>query len=159
MKESIWISLYRGKGEKNGYAYYSYHRSFGETDALGHVNNTNYFVYLEEARIRLFEQLGFGSADPHEWKFIVASAKCDFINQAYFGQTLKVETNVSKIGNKSFTLVHRIVDANNQTLIALGEVVGVYFNFATQKSEPIPEDLRSRLEKYSVSDIENHLKS
>ncbi|MBB5325871.1 acyl-CoA thioester hydrolase [Anoxybacillus tepidamans] len=126
---------------------------FCETDALGHVNNTNYFVYLEEARIRLFEQLGYGT-DVHEWRFILASAKCDFVNQAYFGQTLNVETNVSKIGNKSFHIVHRILDAKTKALIAIGETAVVYFNFETQKSEPIPDDLRQQLQRYMLSDAE-----
>jgi acyl-CoA thioester hydrolase len=122
---------------------------FCETDALGHVSNTSYFIYLEEARIRMFEELGHGS-DIKEWRFILASTKCDFINQAFFGQRLKIETNVSKIGNKSFQLVHRILDEKTGTLIALGESTVVYFNFETQKSEPIPDDLRKQLEQYTI---------
>ncbi|MBB3869868.1 acyl-CoA thioesterase [Parageobacillus toebii NBRC 107807] len=122
---------------------------FCETDALGHVSNTSYFIYLEEARIRMFEELGYGS-DIKEWRFILASTKCDFINQAFFGQRLKIETNVSKIGNKSFQLVHRILDEKTGTLIALGESTVVYFNFETQKSEPIPDDLRKQLEQYTI---------
>ncbi|PUF89290.1 MULTISPECIES: thioesterase family protein [unclassified Geobacillus] len=122
---------------------------FCETDALGHVSNTSYFIYLEEARIRMFEELGSGS-DLKGWRFILASTKCDFINQAFFGQRLKIETNVSKIGNKSFQLVHRILDEKTGTLIALGESTVVYFNFETQKSEPIPDDLRKQLEQYTI---------
>ena len=30
---------------------------FSETDALGHINNTSYFIYLEEARMKFFEAL------------------------------------------------------------------------------------------------------
>jgi acyl-CoA thioester hydrolase len=122
---------------------------FCETDALGHVSNTSYFIYLEEARIRMFEELGYGS-DIKNWRFIVASAKCDFVNQAFFGQRLKIETNVAKIGNKSFQFVHRILDEKTGTLIALGESTIVYFNFQTQKSEPIPDDLRKQLERYLI---------
>ncbi len=36
---------------------------FSETDALGHVNNTSYFVYLEEARLKFFEALGLATND------------------------------------------------------------------------------------------------
>jgi acyl-CoA thioester hydrolase len=32
---------------------------WGDMDAMGHVNNTVYFRYLEQARIELFEMLGF----------------------------------------------------------------------------------------------------
>ncbi|WP_374719430.1 acyl-CoA thioesterase [Parageobacillus toebii] len=131
---------------------------FCETDALGHVSNTSYFIYLEEARIRMFEELGHGS-DIKEWRFILASTKCDFINQAFFGQRLKIETNVSKIGNKSFQLVHRILDEKTGTLIALGEATTVYFNFETQKSEPIPDDLRKQLEQYMISESKEAAKN
>jgi acyl-CoA thioester hydrolase len=131
---------------------------FCETDALGHVSNTSYFIYLEEARIRMFEELGCGS-DLKEWRFILASTKCDFINQAFFGQRLKIETNVSKIGNKSFQLVHRILDEKTGTLIALGEATTVYFNFETQKSEPIPDDLRKQLEQYMISEAKQAAKN
>jgi acyl-CoA thioester hydrolase len=131
---------------------------FCETDALGHVSNTSYFIYLEEARIRMFEELGCGS-DLKGWRFILASTKCDFINQAFFGQRLKIETNVSKIGNKSFQLVHRILDEKTGTLIALGEATTVYFNFETQKSEPIPDDLRKQLEQYMISESKEAAKN
>ncbi|GLH62691.1 thioesterase family protein [Parageobacillus sp. G301] len=131
---------------------------FCETDALGHVSNTSYFIYLEEARIRMFEELGSGS-DLKGWRFILASTKCDFINQAFFGQRLKIETNVSKIGNKSFQLVHRILDEKTGTLIALGEATTVYFNFETQKSEPIPDDLRKQLEQYMISESKEAAKN
>ncbi|GAJ39252.1 acyl-CoA thioesterase [Saccharococcus caldoxylosilyticus] len=124
---------------------------FCETDALGHVSNTSYFIYLEEARIRMFEELGYGS-NIKDWCFILASAKCDFVNQAFFGQRLKIETNVARIGNKSFQFVHRILDEKTGTLIALGEATTVYFNFQTQKSEPIPEYLRKQLERYLISE-------
>jgi acyl-CoA thioester hydrolase len=124
---------------------------FCETDALGHVSNTSYFIYLEEARIRMFEELGYGS-NIKDWCFILASAKCDFVNQAFFGQRLKIETNVARIGNKSFQFVHRILDEKTGRLIALGEATTVYFNFQTQKSEPIPEYLRKQLERYLISE-------
>lgn len=29
---------------------------FCETDALGHINNTSYFIYLEEARIAFLKK-------------------------------------------------------------------------------------------------------
>jgi acyl-CoA thioester hydrolase len=120
---------------------------FCETDALGHVNNTSYFVYLEDARIQFFKELR-AETNIAKWCFIVASTKCDFLNQAYFDQCIKIETNISKIGNKSFQMVHRMSDAKTGTLIALGEATIVYFNFQLQKSEPIPKHLREKLLHY-----------
>ncbi|KIY23333.1 MULTISPECIES: acyl-CoA thioesterase [Mesobacillus] len=117
---------------------------FGETDALGHINNTSYFVYLEEARIRFFESLGY-SMKLDEWKFILASTKCDFVSQGYFDQLLTVKTYVSRIGSKSFHLEHDIVCSQTNELIAKGNAIIVYYDFKNQKSEVLPELLKEAL--------------
>lgn len=122
---------------------------FGETDALGHVNNASYFVYLEEARIRFFETLGY-SMEIKNWNFILASTKIDFIRQGYFNQCLTIKSNVKNIGNKSFELEHTIVCAENGDVIARGSAVIVFFDFTLQKSAPIPDSLKERLSSYLV---------
>ncbi|WP_066174771.1 acyl-CoA thioesterase [Bacillus marinisedimentorum] len=123
---------------------------FAETDALGHVNNTSYFIYQEEARVEFFGKLGY-ELNASEWHFILASTKCDFLSQGYFGQTLAVETTVHRIGTKSFGLTHEIKDKESRTLIARGLETIVYFNFHTQQSETVPDSLRAKLEQYLVT--------
>lgn len=122
---------------------------FCETDALGHINNASYFVYLEEARIRYFEHLGFNMS-MKSWNFILASATCDFLSQGYFNQTLTINTYVSKIGTKSFTLGHDIVCEETEEIIARGKATIVYFDFETQQSAIIPDFLREGLNKSLV---------
>lgn len=124
---------------------------FCETDALGHISNISYFIYLEEARTDFFIDLGFG-ADLEDWKVILASAKCDFVRQGYYNQKLKVVTEVQRIGRSSFTIVHRIEDEETDELIAGGEASAVYFDFKDQKSEKIPDNLRKMLEKHLVKE-------
>jgi len=122
---------------------------FGETDALGHINNTSYFIYLEEARIRFIEALGY-QMDSGNWNFILASTKCDFINQGYFDQSLLIKTYVSKIGNKSFQLKHDIICSKTNKLLAKGNAIMVYFDFEKQKSELLPNLLKEKLQSFFV---------
>lgn len=122
---------------------------FGETDALGHINNTSYFIYLEEARIRFFEKIGY-KMELENWNFILASTKCDFLSQGYFNQHLVIKTYVSKIGTKSFQLEHDIISFRTKELIARGNAIMVYFNFDKQQSEPLPELLKQELKNYVV---------
>ncbi|MCQ6267336.1 acyl-CoA thioesterase [Fictibacillus sp. WQ 8-8] len=122
---------------------------FCETDALGHINNTSYFIYLEEARVRCFETLGL-EMNTNEWSFILASTKCDFMAQGYFNERLVVRTGVSKIGTKSFTLEHDIYKAETKELVARGNAVIVYFDFKTQQTAHIPEFLRDALKENLV---------
>ncbi len=107
---------------------------FCETDALGHISNISYFIYLEEARTDFLAEVGFG-LDLTNWKIILASATCDFISQGYYNQKLIVQTEVGRIGNSSFQLLHTIKDAESGDLIATGQANDVHFNFDTQKSE------------------------
>lgn len=118
---------------------------FSETDALGHVNNVSYFIYLEEGRVDFFQKLDTW-VSLRDWKFILASVKCDFIDQVYFGQDLKVSTQISQIGNKSFRLVQNIMEYETNKLVAKSESVMIYFDFDEQKSKPIPQELRDKLE-------------
>lgn len=117
---------------------------FAETDALGHVNNTSYFIYFEEARLQFLKELG-QKMDVTNWSFILASTKCDFLSQAYFDQQLKIDTSVSKVGTKSFELNHFITCKQTGVPIAKGNAILVQFNFDKQESEPVPELLRTRL--------------
>ena len=125
---------------------------FCETDAAGHVNNTSYFIYLEEARTKFFEAIGFGKNNRRLYlDFIIASTQCDFLAQSYAGQTLTVSTMVSKAGTKSFTINHEIKSAETGVVVAVGSAVIVCFNFQTQETMSIPDELRSVLEKCVVA--------
>lgn len=117
---------------------------FSETDALGHINNTSYFIYLEEARMKFFEALGLAS-NVEGWNFLLASTKCDFISQGYFNQLLSVRTYLTKVGTKSCELSHDILCSQTGETIAKGMAVLVCFNFNEQKSEPIPEMIKEKL--------------
>lgn len=124
---------------------------FSETDAAGHVNNTSYFLYLEEARTRYFNKnLGLEFNEKKDLSlnnFILASTKCDYISQAYAGETLNVKTTVSHIGNKSFTLNHVITNAKMNKVVVRATATLVSFNYLEQESRPIPDEIRTQLER------------
>lgn len=118
-----------------------------ETDAGGHVNNTSYFLYFEEARTKFFNEIGFGPGK-RLINFIVAQTTCDFLTQAYAGQMITVISKVSKIGMKSYTMTHEIRNSETGQSIATGSAVIVCFDFKEQKTKDIPNELRSLLEAH-----------
>lgn len=115
-----------------------------ETDMLGHVNHANYFTYMEEARINYLNELGI-KVKNEGCTIVLASAKCDFIRQAFYGDTLLIETYVKRVGQRSFTLGNDIIEKQSEHLIARGEVVIVYFNMDKQKSADIPGEIKEKL--------------
>lgn len=122
---------------------------FSETDLLGHINNVSYFTYLEAARIDFIEEVGL-KINTEEHFFILASASCDFIQQGYFGQTLKINTSVSRIGTKSLVLTSEMFEKESGELIAKGESALVYFNRKEQKSVNLPEKIKEKLQLYTL---------
>ncbi|ELK45895.1 thioesterase family protein [Halobacillus sp. ACCC02827] len=118
---------------------------FCETDMAGHVNNTSYFIYLEEARGKFFQDI-FPSHLNTVGTFILATTTCDFVSQAYFGQPLIVQSWVSDIGNSSFSFGHRIIVEGTEELVAKASAVIVHFNYDKQISERIPDELRLLLD-------------
>ncbi|WP_147534304.1 acyl-CoA thioesterase [Bacillus marasmi] len=118
-----------------------------ETDAFGHVNNVSYFIYLEQARVDFFIDTCILEKSDN-WNFVVASAHCDYIGQAYVNQNLVVKTTVSRIGRSSVTLKHTVINQTNEEIIAKGEVVLVCFDFTKQKSEPLAERVVGKLNNY-----------
>ncbi|AQQ54073.1 acyl-CoA thioesterase [Planococcus lenghuensis] len=124
---------------------------FCETDAGGHVSNTSYFFYMEEARSKFFEAIGFrGRGSRENMRFIMAATGCNFIAQAYSSQLLTVTTSVDRIGTKSFSLRHEIRDTETGTPIASGHATAVCFDFINQVSQPVPDTLRGMLEEFLV---------
>lgn len=121
---------------------------FYETDAFGHVNNTVVAAWFETAREPIF-RLFCPDLDIQRMNLILARIEVDFVAQIYYGHEVTLLAGVERIGNSSFVVQH---DAwQKGQLVARGKAVQVYFNQATQKSEPIPAHFRAELERMQGS--------
>jgi acyl-CoA thioester hydrolase len=110
---------------------------------LGHVNNSRYLSYLEDARLQFMEDL-----ELQQIPLILASVKADFRAQAFFKQHLVIHTLVRRIGNSSLDIYNRITDETTGQLIFEAVTTIVHFNYQLQKSEPIPDAIREKLLPY-----------
>lgn len=117
---------------------------FRDVDVLGHVNNAVYFTYMETARteywLHTFQGEGLGDLN-----FIVARAECDFKQPAHFGDEIEVSIQTMEIRNSSFVWNYEIRNAKDGGLIAHGKTIQVFFNHKTQKSSPVPPEIRAKL--------------
>jgi acyl-CoA thioester hydrolase len=119
---------------------------WGDMDALGHLNNTLYFRFCEEARVKWLEERGWGVRTDAGTGAILASTQCQFRAPVVYPCDVRVETYLKKVGNSSFTLTHRIArnDDVAQT-VAEAEAVVVWCDYATGKSVSLPDTLRTQL--------------
>jgi acyl-CoA thioester hydrolase len=113
-----------------------------ETDGAGHINNTTIPIWFESGRDEIFRiftpNLSFS-----EWKCVIVKMNVEYVGQIYYGSPVTVMTWVSRIGNSSFEVYEEI--HQDQKLCAKGNATYVNFNFTAQKSEPIPEEIKTQL--------------
>ena len=116
---------------------------WGDMDIFGHVNNANYFRYLEQARISWFETIGAPSGSVGHGPILVAAA-CNFRIPIVYPATVEVRTYVKSLGRSSIPMYQEIVDANNpSTLYADGDSTIAWIDYQRGKSEMLPEELRA----------------
>ena len=111
---------------------------FGDTDALGHINNAVYASYSELGRIDFIERLNLPAGG-----FILARLAIDFRRQVLLGDSCHITTEVLSLGNTSFTM-RQVLYANDQ-LAAEFEAVVVWFDYELNRPVRVPDEVRMRL--------------
>lgn len=118
---------------------------WGDMDAMGHVNNTVYFRYLEQLRISWFDALGM-SANPQGAGPVIVNAHCSFIRELQYPGTVRCRMYVGQIGRSSFettAVLSRTDDPD--TVYAEGGAKVVWVDFPKRKSAPLPEAIRKAI--------------
>jgi acyl-CoA thioester hydrolase len=114
---------------------------FGDTDALGHVNNASYAAYAEIARLDFLARLGKSVRS-----LILASLYLDFRKQVAFTDRVHVDSWLEKLGRSSIILLQTMY-ANDVRAADIRSVV-VHFDYASNKSKELDDQMRAVLEPY-----------
>ena len=129
---------------------------FADTDAMGHVNNSNYLTYAEIARVAYYERVT-GEPLPvrihgSEEGMILAEIRIAYRSPAFYGETLVVETRVERIGRTSFGMVHRLTAPESRhgpaRLIAVSDSVLVSYDYQAEHPIPVPTALVAAIEAF-----------
>ena len=119
---------------------------WGDMDALGHVNNTMYFRYMEQARIGLFEALVPREKRWTEIGMVIVNATCEFRRALTYPADLEVSVSVEPPGGSSLKTLYEIRVAGDAKPYAEGTAVVVFIDPKRQKPVRIPEEIRGRLQ-------------
>lgn len=118
---------------------------FSDTDALGHINNTRLPVWFENARDPVFK-LFTPDYDFKRWPLILARITVDFKHQIYINSEVEIISSISRLGNASFTINHQAWQ--NGRCAAEGEATLVHFDYQSNKSVIIPDNVRDKLQQH-----------
>lgn len=123
---------------------------FRDLDAMGHVNNAVYFTYFEVARTHYMRALGHRPPDEISfadlYPFIMLDVYCKYLAPAVLSQKLLVYLRTSRLGTKSYEFEYLITDLKDGRPIAVGNSTQVYYDYRQEKTLPIPDDFRNRIE-------------
>jgi acyl-CoA thioester hydrolase len=119
---------------------------WGDMDAMGHVNNTVYFRFMEQARIGWFDALVPEEAAWKSTGIVIANAACNFKRPFNYPGTVEVKVYTGGPGGSSVPTFYEMRLTEEQTLYADGEATVVFIDMTTQKPVRIPEEIRKRLQ-------------
>ena len=116
---------------------------WGDMDAMGHVNNTLYFRYMEIVRIEWLHALG-GAPDPKGQGPVIVNAFCNFLKQLEYPGDVLAKHYVANPGRTSFDAFITLERTDQPgVLYATGGATTVWIDFPQQKSVPLPDWLRA----------------
>jgi acyl-CoA thioester hydrolase len=119
---------------------------WGDMDAMGHVNNTVYFRFMEQARIGWFDALVPGESAWKSTGIVIASTSCNFRRPMTYPGTVEVKVYSGRPGGSSVTTYYELRVDPEPAPYAEGKAVVVFIDMEKQKPIRIPEEIRRRLQ-------------
>ena len=114
-------------------------KRFSDVDPFQHVNNVSQQMYFDVGKMEFYEKVLGAEVLLADLRILTVSTSTSYLGQVRMHDPVRVTTTCERVG----TLF--------QQLLAGGEVrsesrsVMVVFDFARQRSEPVPDAWRERL--------------
>lgn len=126
---------------------YSLQVRWSDSDRLGHVNNTRFVEYLQEARAHFITECLL-AAEGTRGATVVRKLTVDFLRPIFDESgPLLIEVSISRIGRTSFGVLHVVRDVNG-AVCAEAEAVMVTFDLDSQSSRLVTDRERAVLAEY-----------
>lgn len=125
---------------------------FHEVDMLGVCNNTIYFNYFEDARIKYTQDIKktFSLSKLYEGNsfIIMAHNECDYLEPAYLDDELHIHSRISFIKTTSFGFRHLVEKVSSGKIIARGGGVVVHIDKFSKKPLQLPQEFYDAIQQY-----------
>lgn len=129
---------------------------WSDLDSYGHVNNVEFFEYVQEGRIAFSTaaasemQRMTGSAG-HDTMWLVVRQDIEYRNQLSFRpEPYEVRTGVAALGTTSSTFAVELRDPSNGTVYATAATIVVCAD-SSGRPKPVPEAWKAALSPYSLT--------
>ncbi len=116
---------------------------FGECDAYGHVNNTNYVRYMQEAAFDASAAAGYDFAhyDDIGQYWLVRETEVEYLKPLVYGDTFEVKTWVADFRRVRSRRAYEFRKVGESELSARATTDWVYIDNATQRPTAVPPEM------------------
>ncbi|WP_353143940.1 acyl-CoA thioesterase [Acinetobacter pragensis] len=121
--------------------------AWGDMDLFGHVNNVQYYRYMESARICYFDELNIFQQDVLT---VVASNQCKYLNPVFYPDQLKIGVRVEELRNSAMRMSYLIWSVQQQKIAATGEAVIVCVDKVNMQKTAMPEIIRQNIKQIEL---------
>jgi acyl-CoA thioester hydrolase len=111
-----------------------------ELDSFGHVNNSVYLNYLEEARSEFLRQMGVSFLDfaRHEVQLVIVESYVKYVSAARYGDSIEIAGKIRGVSPVAAYIDYVLTEANSDRLIATAWTRGAFVNARTGKPTRAP---------------------
>ncbi len=123
---------------------------YQETDQMGFVYYSNYFVYFEMGRIEYLRSLGFSYSELEKESIFLAvvEAHCKYRSPARFDDLLIIKTWLSKMKNASVEFCYEIRRRDEEKLIAEGSTTLACLD-ENRRPRTIPDKIKKAISSHN----------
>ncbi len=122
---------------------------FVDVDSTQRIHYTAWLRFMEVAEHHLMREIGYSYATVlRDQAYPRVRLECDFRGAIQYDDELDVEARIERVGRSSWTVAfvgrHAGAPANEEP-VATGKMTIVCMDPTTQRSRPLPDDLRAAL--------------
>ena len=128
-------------------------------DNHNHVNNARYLEFFEESSWDFLEKnprVGdmFSSLIKEGIMHVVVNINCNFRSSAVVGDVLRLETELARSTNRSYTWSKKVVKDNTDQLVVDAELTCVFINSASGDVVPISDKMKAMWPELAEQKVE-----
>ena len=114
---------------------------YAETDQMGIVYNSNYFIWFEVGRVELLRQLGFSYREMEARDgccIAVIDARCRYKAPARYDDEIIVRTRLENMRESLIRFEYELIRVEDGTLLAEGDTTHIVVD-RDMKKAPLPQ--------------------
>lgn len=101
-----------------------------ETDKMGIVHHSNYYIWFEASRDEFIEKIGLSYKQIEDMNIMMplVETSCKYIEAAKYGDEVLIKTFINELSGAKVIINYEVFNTSNSKLLAKGSTTQVFVN-------------------------------